>query len=296
MSHVRSMIMIISLFILLYYITSTYSVQKIEPSIDEMISLINSKIISEQLLWNKVDAHDLRDMSKHKLHAMIDFNVDDIFDFKTDCLQYMSVDQYYTLYDILYYCNHRSHSHIINRHPFLFSYAANTILLQDERRDDIHTAIIKSIDQNLNNKYLLTISMNELYATLEIDIGAIHALTNMLNNLTLFSDPLINYTYEEICDTDLKHINSLIMNMNYDKNILLMMHKCKLSKNQCVIIMDALYKRTDIQEINMTSAMVNYMRLIVSNTHTNIPYDVLMTKIHKNTKLEQISDLLMYGY
>ena len=253
--------------------------------LDELCSIINTKGINDGLPW--IDDNGIKqlhiagsDMTVERLRLIYYYNKSNNIDFRSEFLDVLSLDQYYTVFDILHYNHYGSTpEEIVNRHPILYAY--NTYLLdlnpniykmindnitesvillklQENKNSaslpgEIKIALAKAIYQNLSVKYNNNDTILQVLTKLNITNkqSVILALAKTMNKLILFITPNHDYLSEEslalLGNTTLKALNENLFNIRYYKNLHYLRNAdIHLSHSNAFILLNILYRRYDV--------------------------------------------------
>jgi hypothetical protein len=310
---------------------------KLTVAADAIYSVIYNIIydygVRNGLPWTDKFAN-LHLMTKERLQTIVRYNKDVPVDFREFILGILSVDQYYTLYDILNYGSYNSSiEQIIHRHPLLYAYKRYihvndknryTMTYQnilDELKDVNDTIPIeelaKAIYQNICITYNKTDKLVEVLDKLSIvdkDVTMI-AIAKGLNKLLLYISP--NYDLNSLYDIDLKTINNLLFSVKYYKCLAYLKDNLNVDVNKVHILLNILYRRSNVLneiavkddtslEIILRSALgldkytvindiIKHIRTIIKISHPNTSYDLLLVRVTQQSKLGIVAEMLLFG-
>lgn len=246
-----------------------------------------------------------------KQHIQYIYNYNENIDFK-DEFTMLSLDIYYTFYDIIHYNNYHSDLiDIVNRHPLLYSYK-NIILNMnlnlntniklklsrndinnklnniDYLSDDIKYILINTLYQNLCIEYKDDDTINIILDKLELNNHdqIIYALNNTLNKYIIYLSP--NYKYN-INNTTIYTINNIITNLAYYRNY---NYLKKISAEEANILLLILYKKYDLLDYDLINKLNILLKLNTLKNIDEIRFEQLENVIIYNINIKNIKTII----
>lgn len=292
--------------------------------VQELCLIINDKGIRNGLPWideNAMTPLQLSGMTVEKLQSIYNYNKSINNDFRTEFIEILSPDQYYTLFDILHYNHyHSTLEEIINRHPLLYAHKSSildlnqdiNVLLHNKKvnfkegailnnlskdlSQDIKVALAKAIYQNLCVEYDDNDTILKVFDKLNIinKHSVLFALSRTMNKLTLFITPNHDYSTEEslilLGNTTIKSLNENLFNIRYYKDLHYLRNaNIGMSHGNAFILLNILYKRYDVLGDKINKTLDN-----IGPNKDNLLLDEILSSDLKITNHENVNETVKH--